>query len=151
MSGTERTVRVVTTVALLVLVTVLNGYYLLKNAPGLALNTTRLAIYLMVIVLTVATGRLLSYDPWRASVGPILACVMILSIAWTQVLAIITAFSLGLVVVLSTTGDLHEFVVLMSVCATAVVLLPKVSSRSTLVLVGFAAGGCTSSPTGRSR
>jgi cyclic-di-AMP phosphodiesterase PgpH len=140
-SGTERTVRVATTVALLVLVTVLNGYYLLKNAPGLALNTTRLAIYLMVIVLTVAAGRLLSYDPWRASVGPILACVMILSIAWTQVLAIITAFSLGLVVVLSTTGDLHEFVVLMSVCATAVVLLPKVSSRSTMVMVGFAAGG----------
>jgi putative nucleotidyltransferase with HDIG domain len=135
----ERGVRVGVVAFLLAVLAVLNGHYIVRNVPRLATGYARLASYLTLLIAAALAARLLSYDPWRASAGPILAAVMVLAIAYNQVLAVLTAFSLGAIVVLSTTGELADFVVLMSVCATAVVLLPTVASRSTVVRVGFAA------------
>ncbi len=133
----QRVTRVVAVFLMLLVLAILNGYYLVRNEPNLVKNAARLTIYLSVLVLTVAIGRVMSYDPWRGAVGPLLVTVMIFAIAYNQVLATVTAFSLCLIITLSTMGDLSRFVVLMSASATSVILLPRVPSRSTLVVVGF--------------
>lgn len=132
----QRAVRVSTVLLLFFVLAVLNGHYLVRNEPRLVANFGRLSIYLAVLVATVSLARALSFDPWRAEAAPILATVMVFAIAYNQVLAILTAFSLSLITTLSTGGDVSQFVMLMGVSATAVILLPGVSSRSTVVIVG---------------
>jgi putative nucleotidyltransferase with HDIG domain len=62
---------------------------------------------------------------------------MVCSVVYNQMLATLTAFALALIATISTGAGLGEFTVLMSVCATAAILLPSVPSRSTLVVVGL--------------
>jgi putative nucleotidyltransferase with HDIG domain len=100
-----------------------------------------LSVYLIAIVLAVGLGRLLSYDPWRAEIIPLMATVMVLAIAYNQVLAALTAFMLALIITYSTVGEMGQFVLLMSVAATAVIPLSRVPSRSTLIKVGFWTAG----------
>jgi hypothetical protein len=136
----QRLFRVGTVFTLLIVLASLNGYYLLRNEPDLIRSLGRLSVYLVTIVLAVLLARLASRDPWRAEVVPIAAAAMIFAIAYNQVLATITAFTLSLVATLSTGAQLGEFVVLMSVATTSVIPLRRVSSRSTLIKVGFLSG-----------
>jgi putative nucleotidyltransferase with HDIG domain len=85
----------------------------------------------------VGLARLLSFDPWRAELAPVLVAVMVSAIVYNQVLATLTAFALSLIVTVSTGADIGLFTTMMSVCATAAILLPSVPSRSTLVVVGI--------------
>ncbi|HVW01965.1 MAG TPA: HDIG domain-containing protein, partial [Planctomycetaceae bacterium] len=132
--------RVLTSVALILVLTILNGYYVVRQEPKLAGSAKRLSIYLTAVVLTAALARSLSFDPWRAEVIPLTALVMILAIAYNQVLATLTGFSLSLIITLATGADLPHFVVLMSAAAAAVIPLSRVSSRSTLIHVGLWSG-----------
>ncbi|HUG92090.1 MAG TPA: HDIG domain-containing protein [Planctomycetaceae bacterium] len=136
----QRIARMVTVFSILAVLTVVSGYFIVRNEPRVVRSVRRLAIYLLVVVAAVALGRLLSYDPWRAGVIPVMATVMVLAIAYSQMLAMLTAVSLCLLITLSTRVDLSQFVVLMSVTATAVLPLSHVPSRSTLIKVGFWSG-----------
>jgi len=136
----ERVVRVSFIFLMFLVLAVLNGYHLLRNKKAVARTVSRLSIYLSVIVLTVFLGRLLSYDPWRAEVLPLVVTVMVFAIVYDQIMAILTALSLSLVLCLSTGSSLGHFVVLMSVCSVAVTSLGTVSSRSTLIKLGFGMG-----------
>ena len=133
----ERISRVAIVFILILILAGLMGHYLVQNEPALMSDFGRLSLYLAMCVLTVALARGLSLDPWRAEVGPVLACVMVCAVVYSQMLATLTAFALSLIVAVSTGSDLGRFTVLMSVCATAAILLPSVSSRSTLVVVGL--------------
>jgi putative nucleotidyltransferase with HDIG domain len=133
----ERGFRVAVVFILFLVLAVLIGYHLVRHEPALVGDIGRLSLYLGMIVLTVALARGLSYDPWRAEVGPVLVCVMVCAVVYNQTLATLTAFALSLIVAAATGSDLGRFTVLMSVCATAAILLPSVSSRSTLVVVGL--------------
>ncbi|MCA9114107.1 MAG: HDIG domain-containing protein [Planctomycetaceae bacterium] len=136
----QRVARVVNVFLLLAVLAALNGYYLINNHPQLVKKFSRLALYLAAMVLAVAMGRWLSYDPWRAEVIPVMGTAMIFAIAYDQVLGAIMAFTLALFIVLSTTADFGQFVVLISVSATAVSRLSRVASRSSLIKIGFWAG-----------
>tara|TARA_R110002111_G_scaffold100976_6_gene156556 strand:+ start:123493 stop:125814 length:2322 start_codon:yes stop_codon:yes gene_type:complete len=136
----ERIIRVIIIFFMLIVLAVLNGYHLLHNKKAVAKTVSRLSIYLSVIVLTVFLGRLLSHDPWRAEVLPLIVTVMVFAIVYDQMMAILTALSLSLILCLSTGGSLGNFVVLMSVSAVAVISLASVSSRSTLIKLGFVTG-----------
>ncbi|MFO1019959.1 MAG: HDIG domain-containing protein [Planctomycetales bacterium] len=136
----QKFIRIATVTLMILILMVVNGYYLIKNHPLLARSPSRLSIYLTALVLAVALGRVLALESWRAEVIPILAAVMVFAIAYNQVLATITAFSLSLIITMSMGGSLSEFVMLMSASATAVVMLARVSSRSTLIKVGFWSG-----------
>ncbi|QDT89491.1 HD family phosphohydrolase [Gimesia algae] len=136
----ERGIRITIIFLMLVVLAVLNGYHLLRNKKAVARTVSRLSIYLSVIILTIFLARLLSYDPWRAEVLPLVATVMVFAIVYDQMMAILTALSLSLVICLSTGGSLGHFVVLMSVSAVAVTSLGNVSSRSTLIKLGFGMG-----------
>ena len=133
----ERMLRVVTVLVLLTVLWILNAYYLIRNQPKLVNSLGRLTTYLSAICLSVALGRLMSADPWHAEVIPLLCTVMILAIAYNQVLGAITGFSLSLLQTFAMGGGVGEFIVLMSVIATSVVLLNQVSSRSKIVKVGL--------------
>lgn len=130
-------VRALIVAGLLFVLAALNGYYIAHNEPGILRDVLRLSGFVATVVLAIAVGRALSVDPWRAEVIALSAAVMVLAIAYNQVLAAITAFSLVLVVSLSTVVRFEQFVVLMAVCATAVIGLSRVSSRTTIIKVGF--------------
>jgi len=137
---TQRVARVVIVFLLISVLAILNGFYLVRNHPKLACSGSHLSVYLLAMALAVALGRFLSYDPWQAEVIPLLAIVLVISIAYNQVLAIVTAFTLTLLFGTSTVADLGQFVVLMSVSATAIVTMSHVPSRSKIIKVGFWSG-----------
>jgi putative nucleotidyltransferase with HDIG domain len=135
----SRMLRVGVVFAMLVVLAVLQGYYVVYYEPRLARSLGRLTVYMVVIVLAAAAGRWLSY--WsRAEIIPLVATVMVFAIAFNQVLATLTGFTLALVLTLSTTTGLDQFVVLMSTAATVAIPLNRVASRSALIKVGFYAG-----------
>jgi cyclic-di-AMP phosphodiesterase PgpH len=133
----QRMARAVTVVLMLVVLTVLNGYYFYRSEKQLFRSAVRLAIYLAAVLVALALARFLSFDPWRGEVIPLISIVTVMAIAYDQVLATITAFSLTALLVLSTTGDLSHFVVLMAVASAAVIPLSAIDSRSKLIKIGF--------------
>ncbi len=139
-SWSDLSLRVAVVFGMLVVLAVLNGYYLSRNEPNVIKSVSRLIVYLTAIVGAAALGRLLSFDPWRAEVIPLIATVMVFAIAYNQVFAALSGFTLCLVVTLATTMHLSQFVVLMTTAATAVLPLTRVSSRTTLIKSGFLAG-----------
>jgi len=134
----QRITRVATVFLLVLVLAVMIGHYIVNAERKLVRHLGRLVTYLTAIVVTVLLCRLLSFDPWRAEVVPLLATVMVLAIAYNQVFAGLTAIGLTLVVILSTSRDLGQFVVLVSVAAAVVIPLSNIPSRSTLIKVGFA-------------
>src|SRR5262249_9221410 len=133
----ERATRVAIVFLMFLVLALLFGCYLTRNERALVSDFRQLSLYLGMFVLTVAIERGLSFDPWRAEVGAVLACVMVCAVVYNQMLATLTGFTLSLIVAVSSGADLGRFTVLMSVCATAAMLLPSVPSRSTLVVVGL--------------
>lgn len=133
----ERVLRVLTVLILLVVLWLLNAYYLVRNEPKLIGGLGRLTTYLAAVTLAVALGRLMSVDPWHAEVLPVLCTVMVVAIAYDQMLAAMTGFSLSLLQTFAVGGGVGEFIVLMTAVATAVVMLNQVPSRSKIVKVGL--------------
>lgn len=136
----SRLVRVGIVFFLCLVLAIINGYYIVRNEPRLVHDFARYITYLAALVLTAIAARLLSFDPMRAEVVPLLATLLLLCIAYNQFLATLTAFSLCLILSLSTTGRLDQLVVLLSACAAAIMPLTQVASRSTLIKVSFLAG-----------
>ncbi|WP_437192039.1 HD family phosphohydrolase [Planctomicrobium sp. SH527] len=115
----------------------LNGYYIIGNEPKLAKDVGRLVTYCTAIVITAFIGRLVSFDPLRAEIVPLLTVVLLIGVAYNQFLATLTAFSLALVLTMSTTGRLEDFLVLLATSAAAIIPLRRVSSRATLIKISF--------------
>ncbi|MCC7422256.1 MAG: HDIG domain-containing protein [Planctomycetaceae bacterium] len=136
----QRAARLLTVFVMLCVLAAVNGYYVVHNEPRLVRSAGRLSIYLACLVGTIALGRFLSYDPWRAEVIPLVATAMVFAVAYNQVLATLMGFTLALIVTISTGDDLAQFIVLMSAVATAVISLSSVASRSTIIKVGFGTG-----------
>lgn len=135
----ERIIRLVTVLLLLIVLSGLIGCYLVRHEHRLAANVSRLSVYLIAVTTSIVLSRLLSFDHWRAEVVPLLCTVMVLAIAYNQVLAALTGFAMTLVLTLAIGGDVSDFVVLMSAIAAAIVPLNQVSNRMKLVKVGFVA------------
>lgn len=135
----ERLMRMATVLLLLIVLSGLIGCYLVRNERRLASNVGRLSVYLLSVTSAIVLSRLLSFDHWRAEVVPLLCTVMILAIAYNQVLAALTGFSMSLVLTLAIGAGVGHFVVLMSAIAAAIVPLNQVSNRMKLVKVGFTA------------
>jgi hypothetical protein len=133
----RRVERVLTVTILLFLLAVLLGHYLVRNEPKMVRSPTRLALYLGSLVAAVALGRLLAIGGWRAEVIPLTVTVMVFAVAYNQRLGLMTGLALSLLITLSTTAQLTQFVVLFAVACASVIPLSQVPSRSALIKVGF--------------
>jgi putative nucleotidyltransferase with HDIG domain len=133
----SRISRVMVAFLMLGVFVVLGGFYLVLNEPRLAQSSHRLAVLLGAIVLTAFVARWMSLDPLRGEILPVLILVMVVAIAYNQDVAMLTAFSLCLILTLATRVHLDEFVALIATCGAAVLPLKRVGSRSTLIKIGF--------------
>ena len=140
LTPTGRLLRCAAVGLMLAVVSVLLGWFLRRTGSVLTGRPVRLAVYLAGLVAAVALARWLSFDPWRAEVIPILGCAMVFTVAYDQWLGAVTAFVLAAVAVFCTTGDLDQFITLMSVCVAGVLPLATVAGRSTVIKVGLLAG-----------
>ncbi|MDA0833333.1 MAG: HDIG domain-containing protein [Planctomycetota bacterium] len=136
----QRYLRVALVTLMFLVLGVMNGYHLYHNQSHLFHSTLRLTLYLSAMLITIGAARWLSFDPWRAEVVPYLVLVMVLTIVYDQVFAMVAAFTLALILTLSTRMDLGELVVLMSVAGSAVLSLSRISSRSSIIKIGFWTG-----------
>ncbi len=133
----NRVLRTVTSFLMFAVLAALFASYLLRSQPELAQSPGQLAVFMALCVGTVWIARLVSIDPWRAEIIPLLAAVMVLAIAYDQVLATMCAFVLSLIISIATVATLEHFVVLMVVSVVGIVPLRGVSSRSHLIKTGF--------------
>ncbi len=134
----SRLTRMGIVLTMVLVLAILNGYYIFQNDPRLVRELPRFITYLTAIVLTAFIGQLVSFDPLRAEIIPLLTVVVLISIAYNQFLATLTAFSLSILLTLSTTGQLDQFIVLMSTATAAIIPLQRLSSRAILIKVSFA-------------
>lgn len=133
----ERAQRTIVVFLMITVLAVLNGFYIVHNEPRLVQSVGRMAVYLLAVVSAAALARLMSFLSWPAEVIPLIAVAMIMAVAYNQVLATMTAFTVCVIVTLSTTSELSQFIALMSTSAMSVVPLNRVASRSKLVVVGM--------------
>ncbi|MBL8851104.1 MAG: HDIG domain-containing protein, partial [Planctomycetaceae bacterium] len=132
----ERLSRVGVVALLMFVLASINGFYIVRNEPRLAGSIGRLSVYLVSVVAASACARMLSFASWPIEVIPLLTVCMLLAVAYNQVLATITAFTICAIVSLSATLELTHFIVLLSCAATAVIPLSNVATRSKIVIVG---------------
>ena len=125
----------ITTLVLLLIV--LFGVFLKYFSPEMLEDNSRLLVFVGMCSTSVFLSCLMSADPWRAEIIPLLATVMITAIAYSQVIAILTAFLLSLLVAMSTLGDIGHFLTLMTICVTSTIPLRRIKSRLVMVKAGF--------------
>lgn len=133
----QRFSRVWGTGMMVILLVILFGAFLKFAAPEMLEDTSRLVIFVSMCIVTVLLGTLMSRDPWRAEIIPLLAAVMITAIAYSQVVAILTAFCLSLMISMATVSDLGHFVALMTICVSSIIPLRRIKSRLVMIKVGF--------------
>lgn len=134
---TQRVIRIGGATLMLTLMVVLFGVYLYRHENHLLTEIGHLVAFILICSSSVGLSCLLSQDPWRAEILPLLAAVMIVAIVHNQMMAILTAFCLSLLVSMSTVADIGHFAALMAICFSAIIPIAQISSRSTLIKVGF--------------
>jgi cyclic-di-AMP phosphodiesterase PgpH len=133
----QRLVRIAGSALMLTVMVILFGVHLFRSEPHLLEETGQLLAFVLICGAAAFLGCLLSRDPWRAEALPLLAAVMIVAIVHNQMLAILTAFCLSLLISMSTVSDVGHFAVLMTLCFTLIIPLRSVSSRLTVIKLGF--------------
>ncbi|MCI0492152.1 MAG: HDIG domain-containing protein [Planctomycetes bacterium] len=122
-----------------VAVYVLCGSYIYYCVPQLANELGRLATLLALVVLAVALMVITSHYDWRATLIPLMLFGMTIAIAYEQEPALLLTAALTLIIAEILGTSLADSIVLMATTTGAILLLRRVRSRSTLLLVGFVA------------
>lgn len=135
----QSAVRGLTVFILLSVLAVLHTLYMVSYEQTVLSSFNRLTVYLAALVIAVTLGRLFSFDPLQGEIFIVVATTMIFCVAYSQAFALLTVFTLSLIVTLSTRLDVIQFVVLVASSAAAVLTLKRVNSRSTLIMSGIAA------------
>jgi hypothetical protein len=111
------------------------------RAPKLAASTVPLTSVLLMVVATVSVANWFSTQPWRTEIIPLLLFGMTLAIAYHRELALVGTGAVCSLLMLATGRGVGEFLVLMGVVTTAVLLLTRIRSRVKLIRICFAASG----------
>ncbi len=133
----ERVTRMAGAAMLITIMVVLYGVYVCRNEKHLLVQTGQLVALVVICAAAVVLSGILSRDPWRAEVIPLLAAVMIIAIVHSQLLAVLSGFCLSILISISTVGELSHFVVLMLLSFIVPIPLRSISSRSVLIKLGF--------------
>lgn len=138
-SSGQRGLRVVGAAMLLIALVVLMSLYIASSQPELLNDPTQLLALIAMCGVAVGTSTLLSVDPYRAEIIPVMATVIVVAIVHNRALALLTGFCLSVLVAFATLERLDQFSSLMLLCVTVIVPLKTVSSRSTVIRTGFVA------------
>ena len=133
----KRLLRIGGTSLMLMVMVVLFGTFLKFVNPSLLNDTPRLLSFVLMCGITVLLSNMAGRDPWRAEIVPLVAAVMITAIAYSQVIAILTAFCLSLLISMSTLVDLSHFIMVITVSVTSIIPLHRIKSRMTMIRAGF--------------
>ncbi|HEX3870955.1 MAG TPA: HDIG domain-containing protein, partial [Pirellulales bacterium] len=112
------------------------GYYLYYHERKIVTDLFRLVTLLVAALAAVLLVQWTSADPWRAELIPLLLFGMTLAIAYHRDVALLLSVALALVLVTATGHGLGEFMIMMSVVASAIVQLSHIRNRSKLIKVG---------------
>ncbi|HEX4129002.1 MAG TPA: HDIG domain-containing protein [Pirellulales bacterium] len=112
------------------------GYYFHHHERRIINDIFRLTTLLVASLAAVALAEWVSADPWRAELIPVLLFGTTMAIAYHRDVALILSVGLALLVVTATGHGLSEYMILMSVVASAVVQLDHIRSRGKLIKVG---------------
>ena len=132
--------RAAAVLAVIVVVFSLCGLYFYRRERVLLANLNRLAVMLALLVLTVALARLVSFDPWRAELLPVLLFGQMIAIAYRQELAVLLSGAVSIILVMGLGMGIGEFIVLFGVTAAAILQVGNIRSRSRLIYIGFFSG-----------
>ena len=136
----EQIVRALTALVLIFVMFVLCGVYMRYRQRGPLDSVSRLLTLIVMAAATVGGAKLLSADPWRAELIPLLLFGMTMSVAYRQELALVVVTAIALIVTLAAGHDLYEFALLMSVTTVGVVNVGRIRTRRKLIYVGLACG-----------
>lgn len=129
--------RVAGAALLITMMVVLYGVYICRNERHLLQQTGQLVALVVICAAAVLLSGIVSRDPWRAEVIPLLAAVMTIAIVHSQLLAVLTGFCLSILITMSTVGQLSHFAVLMLLSFIVPIPLRSISSRSVIIKLGF--------------
>ena len=120
---------------------VLCGVYMRFRQRGPLDSVGRLAVVLVLAVVTVAVARWTAQDAWRAEILPLLLFGMTMSIAYSAELALLLTGVLSFLVTISIGQGLSEFLLLAGVTTYCNLNMTRIRTRSKLIYVGITAGG----------
>ncbi len=106
---------------------------------SLITDTWKLTRLLGLSTVCMSLGSLMSLDPWRAELIPIVVCAATATIAYGRNVTLVLLAALSLGTTLALGMDLSEFVILMSAGASTTLLLGRIRTRTRLIYVTSAA------------
>jgi hypothetical protein len=137
----DRLVRGAVMLAMVFVAFVLCGVYMRYRQRGPLDSVTRLLVLILMALATVGLARIVSVDPLRAELIPLMLFGMTMAIVYRQELALVLSTVVALLIALASGHDLFEFVLLIGVTAVAIINLRQIRTRRKLIYVGLLAGG----------
>ncbi len=126
--------------ALCVSLYALLGFYLARNEPRLAGDTSKLLLLCLMINIGLAAMRVLTIQSWDAEALPVAVCGMVVTIAFGMDVAIMFTLGLALLTCLALGVGIDELIVLAAGTTAGIVTLGDVRSRTKLIKVGATIG-----------
>jgi putative nucleotidyltransferase with HDIG domain len=118
--------------------------YQVITRESLSIRTIgQLAILQGLVVGAILVSRVLSRDPWRAELIPLMLLGMTIAIAYSRQLALLISASLALLMVVTIGLSLGDLIVALGATSVAILLLHRIRSRSKLIKVGLVAAAIT--------
>ncbi|QDU63188.1 hypothetical protein Pan216_40630 [Planctomycetes bacterium Pan216] len=119
---------------------VTTAFYLWSYEERIIREPSRLALLCGLFMSTVLFARLLSTAPYEGEILPIAVTSLLLAIAYNRGLALVVGFSLSLLVSVTVSHPMTQFVVMVGGTSAGILALDSVRSRTKLIKVGFIAG-----------
>ncbi len=109
--------------------------YALRRCPALWKTPVRYLAFLSVVALSIPAAVYLYADPWRAELVPVLVMVVITTLAFGRQFGLIVALNSCALIMLGLATSAGEFLLLLGVTGTVVLLLGQVRSRMRLLQI----------------
>ena len=139
-SWLEYTIRLLAFIGMLVALYLLCGlFFHYQFDRSLITDTWKLTRLLGLSTVCIMLSSVMSYDPWRAELIPMVVCAATATIAYGRNVTLVLLAALSLGFTLSLGMDLAEFVILMSAGASTTLLLGRIRTRTRLIYVTLAA------------
>lgn len=133
--------RVMASVGIYVLLTVICGWFLHVHHRLWLEHTGRLAVLAASVVLIVLLSRVGSSDAWRAESIPLILFGMTIAIVFDRPLALLLTVAVSLVVSLSLGFSLPKYLLLASSVVVPTLMVTRIRSRTRLIHIGVVSGG----------